>query len=294
MSSRGFSLGRSSEVPSSASSGAASSYGPALLTPNAPPNSRPQTPLQRAYPDYVQDHAGFLALNSAIAVLSRLKDVPILPMAISGPWGQAINAVSEMVDAVKLMHENQDDCAHLITRVVNFLQSLADEWVASTAPNLDGTPTAARLIALARYVFRRRRVFSVLKYTCSNLLAIRDDTERWSRMSLLESYLKRDKVKVAISRHGENLTDCINTFQVSACQIIIILTKQGGAEITMQIRTMIRVANFVDRAEARGPPSAQSLSVPLNKEEPMDTSEGTTVRDVYSRAMFSDNSSPFL
>ncbi|KAF9514634.1 hypothetical protein BS47DRAFT_867759 [Hydnum rufescens UP504] len=64
-------------------------------------------------------------------------------------------------------------------------------------PIVEGTPTATRLFTLKR-----------------NLMAIRDDALRWSRFNVLDSLVKRDKIKTGISRHGENLTDCFNTFQI--------------------------------------------------------------------------------
>ena len=161
-------------------------------------------------------------MDAAVAVVSVLKAVPALPMAIATPWNQIVDVVSGMIDAVKLMRDNRDECTHLITRVTKFLQSLVDEWRESNVQILDGTPTAARLMALRRYVFHHRCAFPVTKYACfggRNLMTIRDDTTKWSRLGLLDSYIKRDRIKVAISRHGENLTDCFSTFQVRAHSI---------------------------------------------------------------------------
>ncbi|KAF9507418.1 hypothetical protein BS47DRAFT_308800 [Hydnum rufescens UP504] len=45
-------------------------------------------------------------------------------------------------------------------------------------------------------------------------MAICADAERWSSLNLLSLYVQRDQIMTAISRHGENLTDCFLAFQI--------------------------------------------------------------------------------
>jgi len=120
-------------------------------------------------------------------------------------------------------------------------------------------------------------------------MSIRDDTKRWSRLSIWDSFTKRERIKVAISRHGENLTDCFNTFQVSVCLDIINLWERGGAEITIQILTMIRVANFVDRADASALPGPSTSTAPQVDGEGSQETFDDAVRNLLPRVVFYNN-----
>ncbi|KAF9504685.1 hypothetical protein BS47DRAFT_1490112 [Hydnum rufescens UP504] len=51
-------------------------------------------------------------------------------------------------------------------------------------------------------------------YLRRNLMAIHADARQWSRLNLVKHYLQRDKIMNAIAIHGENLTDCLHTFQI--------------------------------------------------------------------------------
>jgi hypothetical protein len=117
------------------------------------------------------------------------------------------------------MRQNKEECAHLVSRVVRFLQSLIDSTRASDVSFGDGTPTAASLNALKRYIFRRRSTSSALRVLSggSNLMAFRNDTEQWSRLTIWDSVVKRERIRAAILMHRDNLTDCFNALQVSAC-----------------------------------------------------------------------------
>ncbi|KAF9514633.1 hypothetical protein BS47DRAFT_867632 [Hydnum rufescens UP504] len=153
-----------------------------IAQPTAP---GPPTPAQAAYPDYMNDNAS-PGWDSALAMASILDDLPNLPLALAGPLSQVLDVVSGMIDAVKAMREGKDGCRHLVFRVLKFLQALMDESRGSNVPIVEGTRTAARLFALKR-----------------NLMSIRDDALQWSRFNVLDSYVKRDKIKTGISRHGE-------------------------------------------------------------------------------------------
>jgi len=136
--------------------------GPSRIAPSPLPESldtQPQAPLQRVYPDYLAGRTGF---DTALAISTILNNIPSLPRTIAGPLTQVVDVLSGMMEVVKLMRENQDTCSHLVNRVVRFLQNLVDEWLASDVPILDGTPTAARLIALGRYEFYPHSVFPCL------------------------------------------------------------------------------------------------------------------------------------
>jgi hypothetical protein len=78
-------------------------------------------------------------------------------------------------------------------------------------------------------------------------MAIRDDTLRWSQLSLLKRYAKREEIKIAISRHGENLTDCFYTFLVSES---IYTFLHECADVILEVLTSLRASNLVDRALA--------------------------------------------
>ena len=162
MPSERFRLFRRPRVPPSTPLNAPTSPGSAFVSLSAlpnPPVPQPPAPPQRAYPDYVNDGAGRLGLNASLDIASILHDIPDLPLTIAGPLTHVVDVVSEMMSAVKLLRENKDDCTHLITRVVKFLESLADEWKlwkTSNVPIVDGALIAARLIALKRSVTHRR------------------------------------------------------------------------------------------------------------------------------------------
>ena len=93
-------------------------------------------------------------MDATLNIASMLGDIPTLPPALAGPLTQIADVVSVTVDAVKLMRENQDECAHLVSRVLRFLRSLIDNLRASNVTIADSTLTAANLFTLRRYVFR--------------------------------------------------------------------------------------------------------------------------------------------
>ncbi|KAF9510178.1 hypothetical protein BS47DRAFT_98264 [Hydnum rufescens UP504] len=97
------------------------------------------------------------------------------------------------------MRDGKKGCVHLISRVMNFLHLFVEDLKGSNVPVPDGSPTAARLFALK-----------------SNLKAIKADVMRWSDLGLLERYIKRDEINTGLSRHGENLTDCLSMLHLVA------------------------------------------------------------------------------
>ncbi|KAF9506199.1 hypothetical protein BS47DRAFT_456835 [Hydnum rufescens UP504] len=195
------------------------------------PTTLPMASL-RSHPNNVSNDTSRPVWDAALAVASIVDKIPSVPLALAGPLTQILDVASATMDIVKTMREGQEGCIRLIYRVLNFLQSLVEELRTIKAPVPDDTPTAARLFALKRFFsFRSRWMSCVLNnvsFCGSNLMAIRDDADRWARLGLLEKYLKRDEIKTGLSRHGENLTDCFSTFQ---------------------ILTSIRSSNFTDRVE---------------------------------------------
>ena len=129
---------------------AASSASPAIA------QSDPPNPPQHLYPDYIRSGASGPLPD---VILTLLTDIPL---GFPGPLSQVADILSSTVEAVKLMHENQEECAHLVSRVVKFIQSLKDGMRATNVSFDDGTSTAVGLIALKRYVLHRRYTSSAL------------------------------------------------------------------------------------------------------------------------------------
>ena len=149
---------RKPRVPTSTPTNAATSSGSATIGLNVLPDPpTPQSPERppREYPDYVDSDASGPRWDAPLALPSIFIDIPTLPPGLAGPLTQVADVVSSTVEAVKLMRENREECAHLVSRVVRFLRSLIDNVRASNVSFSDGTPTAASLIALKRYIFHR-------------------------------------------------------------------------------------------------------------------------------------------
>jgi hypothetical protein len=142
------------------------SHGPAATTPTLPnlkvPAHRHAPPPQRTYPDYIRNHTSPPGWDAAVAIGSVVEHIPAFPLAIAGPLRQVVDVVSGIIRTVNLMRQNRDDCAHLIGRIVRFLQSLVDDLRSSNVPILHGTRTTVRLFALKRLVFHRLRISSLI------------------------------------------------------------------------------------------------------------------------------------
>ncbi|KAF9503736.1 hypothetical protein BS47DRAFT_1402124 [Hydnum rufescens UP504] len=146
---------------------------------------------QPSYPDYLNESAG-PGWDATLVLASIIRD---MPAPLSGPLTQVVDVVAEVIEAVKTMRDGRDGCLHLIVRVTKFLESLVGGLKGSNIS--DNTAVASSLFILRR-----------------NLTAIRADAERWSSLNLLSRYVQRDQIMTAISRHGENLTDCFHAFQI--------------------------------------------------------------------------------
>jgi hypothetical protein len=170
---------------------------------------------QPSYPDYLNENAGS-GWDAALIMSSIIRDMPALPRALSGPLTQVFDVVAEVIDAVKTMRNGRDGCTHLIVRVTKFLESFVAGLKGSNI--LDNTAIASSLIILRRYASQFPSTISTVKYISfghRNLMAICADAKRWSSLNPLSRYIQRDQIMIAISRHGENLTDCFHAFQVS-------------------------------------------------------------------------------
>ncbi|KAF9506352.1 hypothetical protein BS47DRAFT_1367418 [Hydnum rufescens UP504] len=162
-------------------------------SPDLPTRSQP------TYPDFPNDHTGS-EWNSTLAVAAVRVHIPALPGALVGPVTQVVDILAEISEAIKTMRDGKKGCVHLISRVMNFLHLFVEDLKGSNVPVPDGSPTAARLFALKRFI----------SFSISNLKAIKADVMRWSDLGLLERYIKRDEINTGLSRHGENLTDCLS------------------------------------------------------------------------------------
>ncbi|KAF9502689.1 hypothetical protein BS47DRAFT_1093910 [Hydnum rufescens UP504] len=148
---------------------------------------------------------------------SIIHDMPALPLALSGPLTQVFDVVGEVIEAVKTMHDGRDGCTQLIVRITKFLESYVGGLNGSSI--LDNTAIASSLFILRRYASQFPCTISTVKYISfghRNLEAICADAKRWSSLNVWRSYIQRDQIMSAISRHEQNLTDCFHAFQVSA------------------------------------------------------------------------------
>ncbi|KAF9508975.1 hypothetical protein BS47DRAFT_188029 [Hydnum rufescens UP504] len=151
------------------------------------------TAHQPVYPDYINDTTG-RGWDAALVISSMIRDIPALPPALSGPLAQVFDVVSQAIEAVKTMRDGRDKCTQLMVRVTRFLEIFVNGL---KGQNIDDTRITSSLDILKR-----------------NLMAIHADATRWSHLNVVERYLQRDKIMNAISIHGENLTDCLHTFQI--------------------------------------------------------------------------------
>ncbi|KAF9503935.1 hypothetical protein BS47DRAFT_735403 [Hydnum rufescens UP504] len=156
--------------------------------------AEPPVAPQPVYPHYPKKTAR-LPLDVALAVASILEDIPAVPLELIIPLTQVLDVISGIWDAVKAMRDGKDRWVDLLFRVLRFVHSLVDRLKGRNIP--DSTPTASSLFTLK-----------------SNLMAISADATRWSRLRLVTRYIRRDKVMTAISMHGDNVTDCLHTFQI--------------------------------------------------------------------------------
>jgi len=159
-------------------------------------SAHPEPPAipQPSYPDYLNESAG-PGWDAALVVTSIIRDIPALPRALSGSLTQVLDVVAEVMEAVKTMRNGRDGCTQLIVRITKFLESFVGGLKGSNIP--DNTAITSSLFFLR-----------------GNLMAICADAKRWSSLNLWRSYIQRDQIMTAISRHEQNLTDCLHTFQI--------------------------------------------------------------------------------
>lgn len=149
-----------STPPDAAASSASAAIAPSDHT--DPPIPQLSEALQPAYPDYVHGGASGPRWDAALALPSILADLRTLPPGLAGPLSQIPDILSGTVEAVKLMRENKEACAHLVSRVTKLFRSLINSMMESNASFGEGTATAASLVTLMRYIFLRRCTCSML------------------------------------------------------------------------------------------------------------------------------------
>jgi hypothetical protein len=198
---------------------------PSIQSPSGPSNAsspnqpsalpEPPTTPHPSYPDYLNENAG-PGWDAALVITSIIRDMPALPRPLSAPLTQVFDVVAEVIEAVKTMRHGRDGCTHLIVRVTKFLENFVGGLKGSNI--LENTATASSLFILKRYASRFPPTISTVKYISfgyRNLMAICADAKRWSSLNVWRSYIQRDQIMTAISRHEQNLTDCFHVFQVS-------------------------------------------------------------------------------
>jgi hypothetical protein len=105
------------------------------------------TAPQPVYPDYLNDTAGGGWDATLIISSIMIRDIPALPLALSGPLTQVFDVVGEVIEAVKIMQEGRDRCEQLVVRVTKFLETLVDGL---KGKNIDDTKIASSLRILTR------------------------------------------------------------------------------------------------------------------------------------------------
>jgi hypothetical protein len=81
------------------------------------------------------------------------------------------------------------------------------------------TPTAARLYVLLSYV-KKASTFILgdpihVNRISRNTRAIKDDAVMWRDWNRLRRFWYRGTIKTGVARHGQNLSDCFQSFSVS-------------------------------------------------------------------------------
>jgi hypothetical protein len=80
----------------------------------------------RIYPDYIQANATNTLLDGVMATISRLRGLAYLVLNLASPWNRIMDIMSEMINSIREMRDNVEECAHLAHRIVTFLETLMD------------------------------------------------------------------------------------------------------------------------------------------------------------------------
>jgi|ERR1700722_5619037 len=111
---------------------------PSKLTHHSPP----------VYTDYAQMSLADHILSGSATIVGLFGQVcALIPSA--GPLYQVLGVTKELIIVVNDMKDNKDGCEHLIERILLFVKNLMEECSQLNLPIQYGTPTAARLYALA-------------------------------------------------------------------------------------------------------------------------------------------------
>ncbi|KIJ23083.1 hypothetical protein M422DRAFT_39808 [Sphaerobolus stellatus SS14] len=157
---------------------------------NIPTSSRTihGTPVQMDLADNV--------LAGASTVATLLKEVSeLIPFA--SPLSSALGVTKELIAIINQMRDNDEGCSFLAIRILRILKTLGEEQGRLNELMRDGTPRRVRLSELE-----------------TNIEAIKHDAEQWKKLSPFERFWARDKIKGAIDKHKNNLTDSMALFQI--------------------------------------------------------------------------------
>jgi len=55
-----------------------------------------------------------------------IRDIRLLPPALSGPLARVLHVLAVVIEAVKTMGDGRDRCTQLMVRVTRFLETLVD------------------------------------------------------------------------------------------------------------------------------------------------------------------------
>lgn len=87
-------------------------------------------------------------ISGSLTIVTLFKDVSAL-IPHAGPLTQVMGVTKELISVINEMKDNKDGCEYLVERVLLFVKNLIEEMTRMNVPLRDGTPTAARVYALA-------------------------------------------------------------------------------------------------------------------------------------------------
>lgn len=101
-----------------------------------------------SYTDYTRMDLSDHVISGSLTIVTLFKDVSAL-IPHAGPLTQVMGVTKELISVINEMKDNKDGCEYLVERVLLFVKNLIEEMTRMNVPLRDGTPTAARVYALA-------------------------------------------------------------------------------------------------------------------------------------------------
>jgi hypothetical protein len=101
-----------------------------------------------AYTDYTSTSLTNRIVDGSTTIVTLLREVAAVIPAAS-PLCQVLGVTKELLFIVTEMRDIREGCEHLIERILLFVKNLVEEFSQMNMPIRQGTPTAARLYALA-------------------------------------------------------------------------------------------------------------------------------------------------